>query len=463
MNVNEQQAAAELEAAALITQWLLRSSAKQHQGAIWRHLSARADTGPGYALPLATVLLPRQCSKTTSIYALLLARTALRKRYAAAYTAQKGTVVTHVMSNPDNGWLTAVDTVPQLAARWRSAHSQGRELIAHRTNTGAYVKAFPPTPGRLRSNALDCVVMDECQEHSHQLGSQLLADTGPVFTTRPRRQLVLMGTAGDSGSWWHIQCERARASGSLLEIGSWPDDADPADPAVWAAHHPGLRSGMTDQQHLAAQLDVLGADLFAREYGNRWTGGASDASAAIPDRLWLPALEGIHPGSAPDLLTVDISPDSASACIVAIASTAGGTVAGIVNHEAGTSWLPDRLRELRATHPALPIYLDARGPAAALADRAQRDGLRLHESDAHTQRGAMHSHFMAELENGTAKAIPHPALEAARAAAVRSWDDSGLWRWNRRKALGDISPLVAWTLAVWHARKKTNVKPQIAT
>ena len=240
---------------------------KPYQIELVEQANARAEDGSAYAHQTVVILLPRQVGKTSTIFAMMLGRMHTRRAYGAAYTAQTGISVTHVFTNPDNGWLTLVDYEPQLARHFRGVRSQGREQIRHVQNRGSYLRAFPPTPGRLRGNSLDAVVLDECQEHTQELGQALLADVGPVFTTRPRRQLILMGTAPDGpASWWTVQLARARAGHALLiEYGTWPEDADIDNPELWAAHHPGLRAGLTDIAHLQSQLVQLGPERFARE------------------------------------------------------------------------------------------------------------------------------------------------------------------------------------------------------
>lgn len=433
---------------------------KPHQQQMVDQLAQRQpDGGPGYRHQTAVVLMPRQVGKTSTLLALALARMHLRRGYAAAYSAQTGIVVTHVFANPDNGWLAAVERDPRLAARYRTSRSQGREMIAHRTNTGAYLKAFPPTPGRLRSNSLDLVILDECQEHTPDLGQALMADIGPVFTTRPRRQLILAGTASGPG-WWADQIAAARAGQHLLiEVGSWPDAADPTDPAVWRAHHPGLISGLTDEAHLAAQLSNLGEAKFAREYGNRFDDAAA-LDSPIPDDVWAAAQTRTDPPDTPTVLAFDVGKDGDTGWIVAAGPAGDGTtLAGVAGIGHGQAWLVDRIKQLHARYPRAVLVADSAGPAgpavAALA------GLKI---STHTKdRATAAAHLVAQLAAGTTKVLPHPDLDEARRVAVRRWTEQGAWSWSRKMSGGNIAALTALTMAVWEARQQTRTKPRIVT
>lgn len=419
--------------------------------------AAAARDGLGYQHPRLLILAPRQVAKTTTVFLTMLARMATRRGYAAAYTAQTGIVVTHVMANPGNGWLTVTDQ--HLAEAFATSRSQGREVIAARHNPGAYLKAFPPTPGRLRSNSLDAVILDEGQEHTHEAGNALLADTGPVFTTRPRRQLWVAGTAGAADSWWQAQYLRARAGDyQLVEIGTWPADADVEDPAVWAAHHPGLIAGMTDAEHLAGQLRLLGPDLFAREYGNRW-GAAGGTEHPIPAEAWQAAQWDADPPETPAAVAFHAAADGSRGVIVAAGAKDGRTVAGIVDTRPGVAWLADAVAAIAARHPAAALVADPGSTAGGTAEALTAAGRTV---TAHTgaARTAAPAHLASLVASHGAAILPHPILDAAYAAAGRKWTENGGWKWTAADRAADIAPLQAVTMAVWAASRPAAPKPR---
>ena len=231
---------------------------------------------------MAVILVPRQCGKTTFALDLAIGRClaeANRDRipYAVAYTAQTGHVTTERMTE-----RMAQLGSTSIARRAKLRRSQGTERITFRNE--AFVKAFPPKPGALRGSTLDLVIVDEVQEIPAELGVALDQEILPTQQNRPRRQVILIGTAGTDASAYlarHLAAARAGAPEyALLEYGA--DDADDVtDPDVWDRVHPGLAAGLTDRAALSTALAVMGPDSFAREYLNRWL--------TVSDRVIAPA------------------------------------------------------------------------------------------------------------------------------------------------------------------------------
>lgn len=420
-----------------------------------------ADDERRYAHPVVVVLMPRQTGKTSTILALALGRGRARRDYRAAYTAQRGTVVTERFTGDGDGWITTVQRSP-LASFYRYSRRAGVERIT-RHDTGSFLRGFPPVDGALRSLALDAVIVDEAQEHSDDLGAALDATITPVFTTRPRRQLIVAGTAGARpDSWWHRYVERARAGvHGLVELGTWPDDADPDDERVWAEHHPGVLAGMTTVDELRAARDVLGPDAFAREYGNRWASAARPVSA-IADALWLPARTDTTP-TRPAAVGFDVAPGNTAGTVVAVGADAGGRlVAGIVEHRpGGTAWLAPLVARLRRQY-RIPVGTDPGGPAGPVADELRiRHGVDVEPITAAeyvTACGAL----LAGLDARTHAYRPAPELDAARAAVVLRVTDRGGSYISRGHSAGDVSPLTAWAIAAWLARRPA-AAPRIVT
>jgi hypothetical protein len=391
--------------------------------------------GTGYAHPTAVVVWPRQTGKTTSLFTLALARMMHRHGYAGAYTAQTGHTVTERFSDP-GGWLDQVERSP-LAARHASRRSQGTERVTN-TRTGAYLKAFPPRPGKLRSNALDLVILDECQEHDWELGRTLDADVGPVFTTRPLRQLIYAGTASGPG-WWRSKVDQARAGGGLLvEVGTWPDDADPADPAVWRAHHPGLRVGLTDERHLAQQLETLGPQTCAREYGNRWDDDAT-GDAPVPISAWQACTTAT--AGEPTAVAFDVTPDRSWCSIVGVTSTRSVRLL----HTGPADTLTDQLARLADDHPVVCTPYQA----GTASDLRARDVTAVPLS--HPDYAAACQVFHDAVVRGDVHHDHQAQLLDALGWAGRSWRGDS-WVLSARASGGDITAAAAAVCAWWAGR-----------
>jgi hypothetical protein len=402
-----------------------------------------------YAWPVVVIQVPRQTGKTTFAFDLMQGRCLEHPDYRVAYCAQTG----HVTTERFTERMTELTGNP-LGRRVRCRRSQGTERMSF--PRGSFVKAFPPKDGALRGSALDLVVVDEPQEIDEELGVALDQTILPTFTTRPRRQLILIGTAGDARSAYlarYLALARGAADGvALIEYGA--DEADdPADPAVWARVHPGLAADLTDTDALRSALNVMGPAGFAREYLNVWQ-AAGDR--LIPAAAWAdirrrdarPA-----PGVAP-VLGVDVALDRSAAAVVACwPDTDGVPVLEVVDYRPQVDWVAGRLLELVDRHRPV-VWADNAGPVLTVVDDLQRaaDAARVRVVVERTPTPDYTAACAGLLDRITGRAVLHrgdPALDAAAAGAARRGIGDGAWGWGRRSSTADISPLVAGTLALW--------------
>ncbi len=385
-----------------------------------------------YRYPVVVVNVPRQCSKTTFALDLFIGRALQVPGYRAAYTAQTG----HATSARFYERFDAIARHP-IGRKARTRRSAGTERLT--LPGGSYVKAFPPISGSLRGDALDLVLMDEAQEHDDELGTALDHTILPVFTTRPRRQLVLLGTAGESPTgylWRYLEAARAGAPGvALIEYGA-DDDDDPGDPAVWARTHPGMAGGLTDAAYLAS-VHALDPAAFRREYLNVWPRTASsvaldpDAWTACADELQTAAPRGRA------VFAVDSNYDRTRTAVAAAWQDGPLLRAGIVwtgpTHKARAAvqehaavWRPRAVRydPLTSGSIALPAWesVTVRDVAAATDLVLQR------------------------VRAGTVRYRPHAELQAAATAAtLRPIGDGGQ---AFRRTGNAAAPLLALSLAL---------------
>jgi len=407
-------------------------------------LGEQTPTG-AYRYSVAVCLLPRQTGKTTSVFDLALGRCAMHPRYFAAYTAQTGHVTTERF-----GERMAQLGSTGLARRVQLRRSQGTERITV-GRAGSFLKAFPPKAGALRGSTLDLVIVDECQEIPADLGVTLDQEIMPTQATRPRRQVILIGTAGTDTSAYlarHLAAARAGAPEyALLEYGA-EDTDDPADPAVWHRVHPGLAAGLTDEGALQTALSVMGVASFAREYLNVWQTTddrviSAAHWAAIRHRDVTPAV-----GVAP-VLGVDVAVDRSATAVVACWPDPGGVpVLEVIRYAPGTAWAAPLLAAARATHSAPPIMADSAGPVLTVVDDLTRLGVPVTQTSTREFTAACAA-LLDRVTDGAA--LWHrgdPALdEAAAGASRRTVGDA--WGWGRRTSTADVAPLVAGSLALW--------------
>ena len=401
-----------------------------------------------YTYPLVVVTVPRQCGKTTWAMDLALGRCLTTPDYRVAYTAQTGHVTTERFADR---FLELADSA--LAARARMRRSAGTERVT--LPARSHLKAFPPKPGALRGSAMDLVIVDEAQEHGTVLGEQLDLTILPTFTTRPRRQLVLVGTAGTDASDYlrrYLAAARDRLPGyAVFEWGATTAD-DPDDEAVWHATHPGL-GRLTDVDALRTARAAMGPAGFAREYLNVWT---RTGTRVIDPADWAAVQTGAdRPADQRLCFSFEVAADR-SAATIAVATTGGWCE--LVERRPGTEWLHRRCRELQAVH-ASPFAVDrwgASGPVVDALELAGSDLLIMRTGDVANAAAGLVDAVAAR----TLAVVPSPALSDAVDGCVQRWLTEGGFVWSLTGASPDA--LRAVSNALWGARHlpPPPVKPQ---
>jgi hypothetical protein len=393
-----------------------------------------------YRYPIAVVLLPRQTGKTTFVMDLALGRCLAYVDYRCAYAAQTGHVTTERMVER----IEELESGP-MGPRARLRRSAGTERV---TLPGrSYLKAFPPKAGALRSNALDLVVVDEAQEHGVTLGAQLDLTILPVFSTRPRRQLILVGTAGTDASDYLLRylaaCRDRLPGHCVVEYGAL-DHEDVTDPAMWPTRHPGLAYGLTDVAYLSSMLERMGVAGFGREFFNVWS---RTADRAVDPADWAAVQDPGATESGPVAFGLDVAAGRGSAAI-GVADTTG--YLELVDHHDGTDWLVPRLLELQARHHQ-PIAVARYGAAGPTVDALERAGATLMVMTAGDVANATGDTLDA-ITTRTLRVVPSTALtEAVEGAALRDLADTGGVAWSRRESASNVAPLIAVTAARWGA------------
>lgn len=413
-----------------------------------------------YAYPIVVVLVPRQCGKTTWAFDLMQGRALFHTDYRIAYCAQTG----HVTSERFGERMTDLVSTP-LATRVKLRRSQGTERIGFRNRS--FLKAFPPKDGALRGSALDLVVVDEPQEVGEELGNALDQTILPTFTTRRRRQLILVGTAGTDRSAYlarYLAAAQAGAAGVAVVLYGADDDEDPTDPRVWHRRHPGLAAGLTDVGALESALSVMGVAGFAREYLNVWQ---ASGDRVIPAADWAAIRDpGAEPGAAPPVLGVGVALDRSAAAIVACwPDTAGRPVLEVVDYRTQVDWVAPRLLEL-ARHGT--IWADSAGPVLTVVDDVRQlaavQGAAIAVEQ--TATGDYTAACAGLLDKITRHQVAHRGelpLDTAAAGAARRTIGDGAWAWGRRVSTADISPIEAGTLALWgHLRRPPTKRRPVA-
>ena len=430
---------------------------KDHQRLTADVAGERLPTGR-YRYPTVVWTFPRQSAKTTTVLDLALGRCLQMPDYRVAYAAQTG----HKTTENFTTRFTELEDGP-LGGRAIIRRSAGTERA---TLPGrSYVKAFPPKAGALRSDALDLVIVDEAQEHDEALGELLDQTIIPTFTTRPRRQLWIVGTAGtDRSAYFRRYLDQARAGEpgfALIDYGAPVEDPEGfLDPASWPTQHVGVATGLTDVDALAQALSVLGPSGFLREYGNLWQ--RTSIRVVDPGDYAAALLEPTAPRPAGRMcLGVDVAADRGSGSI-SIAVDGPTPYVEVIDAHAGTEWITGRALELQATHGA-PIAIDRYGAVGTVADALELAGARLLPMK--TQDVANAAAGLLDLIGRRTIHVSNPApalTEAVDGLALRPLGDDNGYAFSRRASAAPIAPVVSAAAAVWGlARLPNPVRPQV--
>lgn len=432
--------------------------------------------GPGspFAYSTVDVIVGRRCGKTISLMGVPLFR-----GMNGPIKLDNGTVVPFSAAHTAQNLIKArqrfmKDLVEPLQnsmspSVWQAGHNL-RSAIGdtsltfdpsttgkdYRSNRASSIGVFAPTISAVRGDGLLHLGFDEILVFTARRGMELMAAARPTLATmRGHGQIWRASNVtmmNDSKTWLYEIRERGRANvaadsrlGSAYFEFTIPDDADPADEAIWWERYPALADGLIRPDELRADLAELGTGHFAAEYLGRWPGDVAFAEwTAISETDFDAARSTVpFPPDLPAVLGVEIDPFGRSSSIAA----ATGEVVEVIDHRPGSDWVADRVAELVPRVGV--VVVDDYGPghdlAARLADMpAVADKLRpLRSPDVIA---ACYT-FEAGLREGSLRWIAsdyHERLRLAAAAAERT--PGRAWQFERRVAMSQ-TPLYACVLA----------------
>ncbi len=301
---------------------------------------------------------------------------------------------------------------------------------------------------------VDLGVVDELFADVDERRSQALV---PSMKTRPTAQLLMCSTAGtDASVTLNAIMARGRAA---VEAGSregtayfeWsaPLDADPDDPATWAACNPALGYTITEAVLRDDRANMLDGE-FRRADLNQPTRAVD---RVLPVAAWDACCRADARPTAPLVFALDVNPERTAASI-AVASGGSTPTVELVEHRDGVGWLVDRVADLTAKW-ASPILVDQSGPAGFIISELEGRGVNVEPLAPRELVSACGAFFDRVIEHRVT-VRSHYALDVAAAGATkRSVGDA--WAWARKHNTIDVSPLVAATLATWGAARPLRI------
>ena len=342
----------------------------------------------------------------------------------------------------------------------RILYGNGTQSINLLSGQRILYKARTGGAGRGFSKAA-LIVYDEAQH----LARSHVAASGPAKLANPNSQTWLAGSGGFSTSEvaWEMRRQAILGMGGRLAYTEMTAQSvevrdgriftaapDPLDRDGWYACMPGLGRWVTEEA-MAALYDDLGPVDFAREGECVWDPEPGGADAALPG--WAACRDDTSTPGTALAFAVDVAPDRAFTSFAVASDTDGKAHVEVVDHRPGTEWLVSRAKELQARWGG-DLWIAKGSPAWALEEDLNRADIRLRAVTIpeHAQAcGVLYD----RVEQGHVRHLGQPPLDTAVACAHhRALGDA--WLWSRRTSTGDISPLVAVTLALWGAVQAAN-------
>ncbi|MCP4960211.1 MAG: hypothetical protein GY925_13200 [Actinomycetia bacterium] len=395
-----------------------------------------ADGRQAYREVVVTV--PRQQGKTTVVLSVEIDAVVNMAPALVIYTAQTGTAARKKLLRDHEPAIRG----SQIGVLWtKTVQARGEEAIEFANGSEIALSANTESSGH--GGVISKAVLDESFRDVDDRREQALL---PGMLTIPDAQLWVVSTQGnDASHYLNRKCDLGRQavlddSGHgicYVEFAADPD-ADPFDPATWWSCMPALGHTI-DEPAVSHMAQSMSPDDFRRAGLNIRNSEESDRPissarwAAVQDKSTAPA-GGL-------VLGVEAAIDQSATSLV-VADDRGHVE--MVDYRKGTSWGPDRIRDLWSAH-GCRVVLDPKGPAQRFVQPLERLGVPFERLSSPLVAAAALT-FVDLVCAGQVWVRPHHAFDAAVEVACRRWSGDQ-WYWARRLEV-DVGPLVAASLAV---------------
>jgi hypothetical protein len=312
-----------------------------------------------------------------------------------------------------------------------------------RFRSGGRIKFIARSRTSGRGLTGDLLVFDEAQD----LNDDALGALLPTISARPRSQTWYQGSApGPESTVWQRIRKRGRTGGddrlTYLEWSADPEvELDDRDAWVQANPSMGQRpdSGITITA-CETERGQMSDEMFARERLS-----VSPDVDELADRPWsAETWEAVNDAGAETSgrlsFALDVNPERSAGCL----AVSDGSTVEVVAHLAGVHWILDRVEEVAGRWGG-GVAIHEAGPAGSFIAELEQRNVRVERVGERefTQACGM---FFDAVTDGNVRVRRHPALTSA-ANGARKKLTGDAWKWARRDATVDVSPLVAVTLA----------------
>lgn len=367
---------------------------------------------------------------------------------SSCYLAGRGFVPTH--NTAAEGFVRVksyVDNYDHLRRRVKlirtGAGTESIELL-----NGNRLRFVARSAGSGRGFSGDCVLLDE----AYALTDAHMAALLPTLSARPNPQVWYTSSAGmaESTVLHRVRQRALEGQAERLAYFEWsaPDTAESDDVEAWAQANPALGIRI-NEEFVSSERGVMSDQDFRRERLGIW---ADDGTGQVIDLgHWATLADPESELVDPVVFALDMPWDRSSVTVAAGGRRADGVRHGeVMEQRTGTSWAVSYIRERASRWRPAVVLLDGNGPAASLAAELEQQlaevGVSLLRAGGPEVAQACGSFYDAAMA-GEFRHLGDSRLTASVAEARKS-DRGDVWRWDRKDARSDISPLMAVTLAV---------------
>jgi hypothetical protein len=296
---------------------------------------------------------------------------------------------------------------------------------------------------------VDLLILDEAQELTDDMiGALVPAMSASSMIGDP--QIWYTGSApGLRAEVWHRRRRLGRSGGTpsmaYFEHSAHPE-ADLDDREAWAEANPGYQIHISEEFIETTERGVMSDEMFAQERLSI-SPDVVPGGGVISAELWASGDRPQKQLRGPWAFAFDVSPDHTWSSISIACDVDGQPHIDCAYHQPGTDWLPQRLAAMVADWKPVAVLGDPHGPAGALFPAIAKAGVEV-EPVGSLQYGQACGLMFEHLLAGTLRHPEDPVLANAAAAAAKA-PMGDAWKWSRRTSTGDITPLVAATLALW--------------
>lgn len=415
-----------------------------------------AERGDGrWAAFEVCLVCPRQNMKTALLGASVLGDLFLHGARLVVWTAHRFRTTQEAFRDLV-ALIEGSDHLRRRVRRVTAANGEeGVELV-----TGQRLSFLARSKSGGRGLSGDVVVMDE----AFALAPEVMGALLPTLSARPNPQVRYASSAGlITSDVLRSLRDRGRPGGDpSLAYVEWCAPVDGCasgercthragtegclldDEQAWRAANPALGTRIA-VEHVAAERRALSPEEFARERLGWWDDPES-ADVVISELAWraLCDPESVIPDGQRVAFAVDVTPDRSWTSIAVVGRRPDGLLhVELVDRRRGTGWVPARVAELQTRWRPVAWMVDGAGGAGSLLpDLAGMPVTVTSTRDMAYACGALFD----DVAAGGLRHLGQVDLDVAvRVAGRRQLGDA--WAWSRRSSMGDISPLVAVTLA----------------